>query len=240
MKKLSILLGLAILLASCRSGLVMIDKGEYIRKEKLLDEPIVVINPDVKSVKVTSEVYRKYYTEARLRESVVFKSAAQMAARHGMQLNVVGPDKLDAMDYGDLRMLVNLKRNIIEANFSQNNSLNEGVMGYYSGSSIRENVFVVSPRIFPDYSALIERYGTPYFAIMGLVEVDASKRQYGVEMDIDLGYDKNMLMYLAIANIETGELVYREIKQAPHLARRKNLDPLYYDTFSLIKKSLKK
>lgn len=123
------------------------------------------------------------------------------------------PD-LDA-DYYNL--LLPLKAEIIETLFERNNKINSQAFSYL-GKSVQKTVFADVPQISPDFASLSKKYGTPYFS------------WYGVMSSNNLS-----ILAFAIVNVETMELVVKEIIYVGRPLNKRNSPPLLYDSFSYIK-----
>lgn len=70
------------------------------------------------------------------------------------------------------------------------------------------------------FSHLTQKYGTPYFALHGLISAK---------------YKGNQLLYYTIwVNVESSEIIYREIRVLPNKARPLILNTIIYDSFHIV------
>lgn len=234
-----------IFLLSCNNGFVVVEKSESFKNQKSLlkEKEIIYFQPDITIYDIKEEINNDLFQSEKEKVKLT-NSLMKMGAKNNFKVRVLGKEITKNNDHSFIYSLSKLKRSIEKVNVSQNNPLNEG---NYSGASkkIQQKVFVTSPRISPEFSALSEKLNSPYFGICGIFSVSAFPQTREARDFMRNNKDVNSGIYFyfynIITNVETGEIIYREIKKVPLKLKRKNiLDIITYDSFFILNENFNK
>lgn len=247
MRNLFLYLWLLIPLFACQSGDILIESAAAKRGSKGNIEKIVTINPTYKFVD-KREGQRKSHTLAisAQRQQEFFQALKDNADKVGIPIELFDPLNSNASDLSFFNELLPLKQSIMQANSQQRPEL------AYKGSSGRPNsrseYFFIEDgiKIESSNSYLAEKYGTPYFAVHGLVsftnrgkDASAVAASFVPKSLQQLASDKpskESLYYCIIADVVKSELVYREIRYFRNGTYDKAIKSMILDSFKQIKK----
>lgn len=238
-KKLGFLLVLVILNWVCLSAQIIIEKVEGFSNEELSSNKIILINPHFNKYSIVENVEEDYFNKEK--NQLVFEKALKNTLNKLKNINIeIETDRNNSsIDTDYYNYLLKLNENIIFVNNFQdhpfNNNESKLLMPRY-----QEKVFVQTPRLQPVFSELISKYNTRYYAIYGIISVDASKRKSGVNTNFDgfINFGKASFSYLIIVNVEKGEIIYREYKKMHFNMKRKYLLTTVYNTFYSLNKKI--
>ena len=110
--------------------------------------------------------------------------------------------------------------------------------------------FKQTPILSSAYSYLSDKYGTPYFSLHGTITVIEKKSMIGlvyffIPFTIPYGIvymsnpNAHTYYYHVVVNVETGEMLYREVRYLKRKAVNSVLDGMVYDSFRILKKARK-
>jgi len=117
--------------------------------------------------------------------------------------------------------LLKLKKNILEANYSQTTALNFSNTARYN--SVQKRVFVYPPRISHEFASFSKTYGTPYFSYIGLYQSNS-----------------RLVLYHVLVDTDAAETVYREYKLINGTPSASVLSQLVHDSYALLARELNK
>jgi hypothetical protein len=132
-----------------------------------------------------------------------------------------------------------LKLDITLANTLQDNMMDR------KRTDKSQKIFVYTPKIQPDHAELSKIAGTPFFAFCGTFSVRASPKTPEANKFIrenrTMIYNGNYFyFYHMILHVESGEMVYRELRKIPAKVSENILYTTVYDSFYTLKKQLNK
>ena len=157
------------------------------------------------------------YVQTTSLEDFFLKNIKKYGSAGGFEFVVYDPSDSSMIDSKFYNELIPLKNDIIQAVLMRDNPLNNSY-SHVDHNSIQKSVFADPIRIAPAFSYLSAKYDTPYFNWYILL---SSK-------------GKTITLHL-IVNVETSEFVYYEQKKISRKVNKKNIIPLIYDSFKMIK-----
>jgi hypothetical protein len=215
MKKVFVLLAAISLLGSCIS-VVRVQKSEELVKNKSALKKVVCISPDLifysgggfSEIDYSKTLKNNPYFFNRLGKYAQKAGGFEYAIYHPLHSDTLSPDYFNS--------LLPLKSELLETLFERDMEVNKS--STQTGKVFQKSIFAEPPKIAPDYSHLSKTYGTPYFSWYGIMSSDS----YSV-------------IAFVIVNVETTEVVAREIIFTQRKLNKRNLPPLMYDSFKNIK-----
>lgn len=198
---------------------------------------MVVIEPDfsyVKNIKKT----RKKYSKTRKLEDGFSKLVQTTAKKCGIQATLVDANKLSESGTDYFNYLLPLKKDILNANFMQ-----ETLSHSESGNAFREytQTFDKSPVLPAKYSHLSTKYGTPYFCIQGVITVITPNKVKPLQIlfppsliNAIINPKEESFYYNIVADVNSGEVVYREIRVFDRFPNKGDLGMMVYDSFKIL------
>jgi hypothetical protein len=242
MKKITLLIiSLAFMFQGCDKGFVIVERSESFSnsKHELKNANIYYFEPSVTSYYIRKEVENQFLKADQFK-TYVGQELSKAGRKNGIKVNLLDNRTLqnDYVSYNEELLL--LKKAILNATALQENAINSGRK--VSGDYKQRKVFVANPRISAEFSHLSKNF-SPYFGMTGIFAVDSEPssreaREF-VSRHKAIRYGQYYYFYHMIVNIETSEMVYREIKQVPSTLSKKYLDPIIYDSYATLKQNLK-
>ncbi|WNJ20480.1 hypothetical protein [Pontibacter sp. G13] len=211
-RQYGLLLLLATLGVGCTSGGYMVSEvHSSISAQAKKMKKIVSLDPEM-SYYGSAASLQEAVDQDVLRNDQFEKMLVKVAREVGIKLITRGDRHLTASDADYFNELIPLRNHILQANFSQDVNLKNG--------EERERIFNKAPIIDTRFSQLAQKFGTPYFSLNLL---------------LGQGRKKKNLYLTIIVNVETAEVVYREVRFFKSKAVARNLYPVMYDSFNNIK-----
>lgn len=199
------------LLGSC-SSVVTVQKAETILNKQDKIDTVVCITPDIQFF--TNSIFSSLDYKKTVEFQPYFYKQFKRYSKKASSLNfkIYHPQFGNPITTDYFNSLLPLKNEIIEALFERNNDLNKTFV--FGGKALQKSVFADVPKISPDYSHLSKKYGTPYFSWYGVFSAN------------------NMSVFaFAIVNVESMEVVIKEMVYIEKGINKRNLPPLMYDSF---------
>lgn len=217
MKKISLILPVIILLCSCSGSTkyIQIHKSENFSDVKKSIEKVVCISPNI-------AMYHDYdlndadFERSQEIRKFFLSSLGKYSKAGKFNYVIYNPSDKEKTDVAFYNDLLPLKSDLLQASLIRENPLNTSWSG--RNNSITKAVFAAPSRIAPEFSYLSAQYGTPYFAWYGIF---SSK-------------GKTVAVHLLV-NVETSEMVYHEMKRISKRANKRNIPPLIYDSFKMMR-----
>ena len=177
---------------------------------------IVCLAPDLTLLEENSRgQLKRMYASAHMND--MFTEDLQRAAKlNGINLQIIDPGKLTDNNISYFNECIPLKQEILASNLVQESSFTD--LMQYAKQGIHTKLLTNTPHISPDFSGLSKQYGTPYFMICGMY----SQPKFTVYLQV-------------LVNVETTEVLYREIKSINHKINGRNMRPLLYDSYAFMK-----
>lgn len=243
MRKISVfvLIAFALFMGSCQKGYVIIEKSEDFGKEKkqIRASNIYYFEPTVTSYYIRKNVVNQFLLAEKYKSKI--QDDLQKAGRKsGFRVQLVDNRAIQSNYSQHGEELLQLRRSILNATALQDNPIN-------SGRRINDNykqrkIFIIPPRFASEFAHLSGSY-SPYFGLTGIFAVDAEPgsreaREF-MSRNKAIRYGKYYYFYHMVVNIETSEIIYREVKRVPLKFSVKYLPVLLWDSYALLKDNLK-
>jgi len=228
------------------SGNLFIEKSPNHTQEAHKIYKLVSIEPNFTLIDNRKSSY-KSYNKSMVGEKNFGEILFKNAQKNGIRLQVVDANQLtDSLADDYFNHLLPLKQQILNANFLQNVTFDgkRFPIGevFTNFINVERQTFVNTPSLPSNYSFLAEIYHTPYFAVHGLVSViKANKVQWlWLLLFPPVGIHKAFVpdvytyYYAVVVNVESSEILYREIRSLNDLANNSNLNAIIYDSFNIL------
>ncbi|MCI4670300.1 MAG: hypothetical protein MRZ79_19340 [Bacteroidia bacterium] len=226
---LLLLWGIA-LLSSCSSGELFVEKSIRHPKESSKITKVVSIDPQFEVIDQREEAEERYLAAAN-REDQFNEILKENAKMNEVELQIIDSDNLSSSDLVYFNELMPLRKQIWNANWFQD----VAVMGVTYGSNYVPNTGEFRRGLVMDaqFSNLSKAYNTPYFALNGVIASVVKRKGLGTI----LGKPKSkMLYYFILVNVESSEVLYREVRSLNKPASKLNLHSITYDSFRILRK----
>ncbi len=229
-----------LLQTSCR-GTLHIDRTKNFNSKTTDIEKLVCLDPDFELLMTSGKKRtQRKIKRASAKEIQLNNTLFRNAQKNGIAIEMIDTERLNISDTPYFRDLAPLKREILQASFLQDFINKKGKIPEKQIFNRHES----GPVIGSQFSHLAQQYKTPYFSIHGVTSHRKPVRgklillvtapPLGVASffspEVDTYY------YTIIANVETAEIVYREIRRVDAPASDTNLNAVIYDSFKIIKK----
>ncbi|MBL4654204.1 MAG: hypothetical protein JKY33_00090 [Bacteroidia bacterium] len=207
---------------------------------------VIVIDPEFEKIESKSSLRNLSIVDNDSQEFI--ESLKENAEKTKVEVDIIEHQNISNKNLNYFNVLLNLKRDIYNASrlqqppdkkFYRNISFNGSWTKPSNTKDIKNPINIPSK-----YSYLAKKYQTPFFAIQGVLYVKKMN-------NVDLGQlmlvppvgfasffkpDHNTYYYYIIANVETGEIVYREYRTFYNKPTKANLDPIIYDSYRVLTK----
>ncbi len=221
-------------------GYVIIEKSEAFNTEKrnVKTSDIYYFEPTVTSYYIRKAVENQFLAAEKYKE-ITNEALKKTGRRSGFKVKMLTSETIQNDYSQDSEELLQLRRSILNATALQDNPINSGrrVSDRYK----QRKIFVTPPRFASEFSHLSGNY-SPYFGLTGIFAVDAepSSREARDFMSRhkSIRYGKYYYFYHMVVNIETSEIIYREVKQVPYKFSPKYLSVILTDSYALLKENL--
>lgn len=221
----------AICLTSCSTGQLYIEKKGLYEDEVPNIKKIVSIDPQYELIDQREEAQERYLSAAS-REDNFNNILLGNAKKNKLDLQIVDSDALKSEDLTFFNDLMPLRRQMWNANLFQDVDMyRDGTFENYKPPTAK---FERSPIFDSRFSRLSEVYGTPYFAMHGVLSSVAKRR--GLEK-LNPRPKYRMLYYCILVNVVSSEVIYREVRTMDGEAGPGNLNFIAYDSFRIIRKA---
>ncbi|MCR9066813.1 MAG: hypothetical protein NXI00_22775 [Cytophagales bacterium] len=242
-----------IVMSSCgTASKLMLEKSPEHRKEAKQITKVVTIDPEY-SLVYLGKGADDYYLKSEKKEDVFTKTLTTSASKAGIELVVVDKESLKPSDLNYFNYLAPLKQQILIASTLQDVTLKKTRYGENGRNWIQPDYkeFKEVPIFTAEYSHLSDKYGTPYFAFHGMLTV-VEKRNlrplwfmlYPVMIPYSIAMvakpNAHTYYYNVIVNVETSEVLFREIRYIKRKPANSLLQGITYDSFRILSKPSKK
>lgn len=216
MKKIIPYILLIFAFSSCVS-VTKIQKSEEYIKQKNDVKKVVCISPDVVCFEGKGSSIIDYPKTFDYQRFVVQQLKKYGKKAGGFDYTIFHPMISDSLGTDYFNSLLPLKSELLETLFGRDIDINNQ---YALGkvNTVQKSIFAEAPKISPEYSHLSKLYDTPYFSWYGVISGN-----------------KFSLVAMVIVNVETTEVMVRELMFSTSKLNKRNLPPLIYDSFKLIK-----
>lgn len=232
------------LLSSCSYNKMTIQKTDDFSKVENIDK-LVIIDPFYfhadERKKSKKNLFKSYDMEINFVD-VITKSANQAK----LPIEVVSGETLKATDVDYFNDIIPLKDDIFyafanyEAQKSSNSKVKKGRNMYKPANTFYKNELEVGSR----YSHLKDKYGTPYFSVTGVINIKEKASvnivtmivAFPIEIINALTTNNSSLYYNFVVNVETGNLIYKEIREFDAPLTKENMSAVVFDSFKILTK----
>lgn len=244
------LIGLS-LSQSCarKNGSMIVERNAtFVRGDRI--QKIVTIDPSLLHLN-TRKSREDIYLKSDVRESKFNERLRANATKAKIELEVIDRDELGSSNVDYFNNILPLKRQILSANFLQEVESNKQKRSRTTFFTLRSapvtRSFEVNPVFDPAYGKLSDTYGTPYFAIHGLINVIERYRNPNFLLAlfppawvlVALLPRSQFIYYSVLVDIESGEVLYREVREVKGPSNTTNLDAVLFDSFQGMKRKIK-
>ena len=210
---------------------IVIERTDNLDIQDIKNKKLIVLMPEIDFLAGKTEVEENYLKSSEFNNYLI-SSIGKAAKENGFNAEVITVNGLKQTDMSYFSDFIPLKQNIFQANNLQNHPFNKSGFEDNSGKKIVKNVFVEPPRILPEYSYLAEKYKTPYFAIMGWINIDTKGLNRNVLNQSHFRYNSRYsVLYFIIVNVEKARIEYREFKIIPLMFMKASAYTVLYDSY---------
>lgn len=235
--------------SSCKSAL-LIERSEAHRKEARQIDKIISIDPQFMLVD-TRKGADNFYLRSEQKDAYFNQTLIKSAKKAGIELITVNKEDLSATDLDYFNYLAPLKKQIMISNTIQDVAVKRKRGRSGSGKNWikpSSKEFKQVPIFSSEFSELADKYGTPYFAVHGVSSAVYKRRiPWGTLILIPpLGAvlmarpNAETFYFTAVVNVNTSEVVYREVRYVNRSSLKDVIDPMVYDSFRVLRKPGKK
>lgn len=224
-----------------KKGYVIVEKSEAFDKEKrnIKASDIYYFEPTVASYYIRKSVDNQFLV-AEKHKITIGEALKKTGRRSGFRVQMLTSETIRNNYSQDSEELLQLRRSILNATALQDNPINSGRK--VSDNYKQRKIFVTPPRFASEFSHLSGNY-SPYFGLTGVFAVDAepSSREARDFMSRhkSIRYGQYYYFYHMVVNVETSEIIYREVKQIPYKFSSQYLNVILTDSYALLKENLK-
>ncbi|PCH69901.1 MAG: hypothetical protein COC01_00255 [Bacteroidetes bacterium] len=207
---------------------------------------VIVIDPEFEKIESKNSLRNLSIVDNNNQEFI--ESLKDNAEKTKVEVDIIEHQNISNKNLNYFNVLLNLKRDIYNASrlqqppdkiFYRNISFNSSWTKPGKTQDIKNPINIPSK-----YSYLAKKYQTPFFAVQGILYVKKPNNgDLGQLMLVPpVGFasffkpDHNTHYYYIIANVETGEIVYREYRTFYNKPSKVNLDPIIYDSYKVLTK----
>jgi len=228
------------MLTSCHSGVLLIQRDPA--PPTVTPTRVISIDPEYYGKKKKREspeeaIIRSEEKEEEIREQLVKASRAA-----GIELEIYGAYSAEEVARDYFNDLASLKRQILRATSVQE------VTADRKGKSLLMPSYenLDEPIVLPaHFSQLSQKYGTPYFAVQGVISGVYRRRLSPLWVllfppnAIFLAFPKEQaLSYTIIVDVTKGQVTYREIRILDKPPTESNLNAMFHDSFRQFKRGI--
>ena len=225
---------LASLLTGCTNGALLVERS----REGYTTPPVKVVSIKPEYYWLTRKKKEEVVLRSEERRETFEQHLEKSAQRAGIDLDIYTPSNLSATDFGYFNDLLPLRRYILRVNRLQETEVRKDRRG--GGLNARTKIFATDPEIPPDYSWLATKYGTPYFAIQGVITTTVKRTNmlswiYLMPPLAALYFvpKHESLYYQVVVDVVSSRVVYREVRTVNRPLNGSNLDVMLYDSFRI-------
>ncbi|MEM7658334.1 MAG: hypothetical protein AAF399_19565, partial [Bacteroidota bacterium] len=238
--------------SSCarRNGSMIVERNaNFVEGHRI--QKIVTIDPSLLHLN-TRKSKEDIYLKSDVREAKFNERLLANAEKAKIDLEVIDRDELLSSGVDYFNDILPLKRQILSANFLQEVESDQKKGSRTSFFSLRSapvtRSFSINPVFDPGFGKLSDRYGTQYFAIHGLINViDRTTRPnlccwllFPPIIFFDLLVPRSQFIYYSVlVDIQSGEVLYREVREVKGNSGTTKLDAVVYDSFKGMKRNIR-
>lgn len=206
---------------ACTSGEVIVEASPYLNKKGKIIEKVISINPEFQVVSAKKSG-TKLVKISGIKQAEFIQQLEYNAKKFNIEFLVYDPslerNTIETQNY--FNDLLPLKEAVIQ---------NMRFQDISTGRHPRKRSRLFNPpyhefhktfQLPTHFSSLSKKYGTPYFALHGVIAATSGKSQ--------------MLYYTVWINVESSEIVYREIRIIENKPRPLFLNAIIYDSFHIV------
>lgn len=237
MRKHIYLIILVVFFSSCSNKYQSITTSKNLANDKSLDK-IVIIEPYFVYKDFTDKNVYKYFKSSDKDEE--YRKILKKEAKK-LKVNIETYDKnnLKGDETFYFNDLIPLKNEIMI-------NLSKLDIDSKEDKKSKTQQYKDEPVIDPKYSKLMDELGSKYFATTGIVSLKDKPRINWAMIAIPpimlhtFQPYKESIYYFVLANVESGEIVYQEVRYHNEKMTKTNMSIYTYDTLKKIKKTIKK
>ena len=213
------------------SAQIVIERSEDLDIQDIKSKKLMVLMPEMDFIFGKAEVEKDYLKSSEF-AGFVNITIEKAAKANGFTVEIISANGLVESDMSFFTDFVSLKQNIFQTNNLQNHPFNKSGVEDNSVQKIYTTVFVEPPRILPEYSYLAQKYKTPYFALMGWININTKDLKDAIRIPYSFRYNSRYsVLYFIIVNVEKARIEYREFKITPFMFMKVNAYSVLYDSY---------
>ena len=231
---------LILLLNGCTSGFMLIERSERLPEESssLKAGNILFLEPEARQVEIVNSIHSNTGASAKLQQQFE-QYLLRSARKNNLQIQIRSIENLAANDLHRYSQLMALRTHVLQANSQQGHSPDRNSRLFSDG--LQERLMASSPQLFPEFSGLQGITGTPYVAFSGWTNIDSREITQEGRARVSDSFSEaghNSIFYLDVVNLETSQVIYRELKRVEGPANKSVFFTSLYDSFFLFRKHL--
>lgn len=198
-------------------------------------DKIILIDPRISDIILTDEVSQSY-SNFEKNNQLLLKNLNKFSKKNEVTIEIFDNKTLKESDLIYYNFLVKLKSSISDVFWNQDHIINKE-SEYIEKNGYKKYIYIIPPKINPEFSKLADEYNTPYFAIFGCLNVDASDKKTESFINSASYYNvknKKSFSYFIIVDVTTGELVFSVSRLNHYLFNSITLPPSMHDVFFII------
>lgn len=218
-----------------RAQLYYIEVHEDLKKQDLKANEIILIDPQVKYFEENTEQLSENLTKPASYIDEFHQYLKRSASKNDFALTIHRPKNVKSGDVEQYRLLGKFKTHLRSMNGIQNHPLNREE-GFEDKGRVK-NVLVEPSRVHPEFAEMNDLFNTPYYAVAGYNIYNREQLTEDTPWLSYFIYDIQNYFYFILADVRSGEVVYREIKLFEGEPGNLEMFNQLYDTFFNLEKS---
>lgn len=231
--------------SGCYSTLIMEKSNNYSANAKDLKK-IVFIDPSLMISDGRKANDMRYFSSGNREEKLVeiIKSSAD---KNNIKAEVIDKENLSGADIDFFNYLIPIRNEVLnsilmcEVEYDKSSRHRTGNNYIKAPVNLMQN----TPEISSKYSWLSDKYKTPYFCVSSIItRIEKKRKRWGlmillppIGLPISLTPAIRTYYVNALVNVETGEVVYRELRVLSERPTTDVMNMMVYDSFRLMKRT---
>ncbi len=237
-KRLSVTLLLwALAVTTADAQRYFIEVHETLSQRQFNGKPITLLEPSVAYYLETENGHVRKYTKSDRYLPGFRKYLKRSAKRNNINLQLKELEDVVEEHPQSFQQISRFRKHLLNANAIQEHPLNREEGDAEKDNPVR-NVMVKPPQVHPRFSGINQAYNTPYFAVSGynlFKSQGADDKPWFVK---SIKGEMKGFFYFIIADVRSGDIIYREVKAFEGEPDQVVLFNQLYDTFHYLKNSL--
>lgn len=245
MKPRHIYLLLLLFIYGCKTEQHFIVKSEKFTKLNSSIDKIVMIEPDYIYKDVRKDNAIQYF-KSHEKEEKFHKTIVNNGRKNDVEVLIQDKSSIGNTDNSYYESLMPLKNEILYSIVLSEQGSNSKKYRHRKKQKLafapNNKEYKMNPIVDASYAELIAEYETKYFATAGVSSVISKPQVNYMQLVLFLPTAVHTLVpkrssvyYFSLTNVESGEVVYQEIRYCAEKMNETNLNVYLYDTFKYLK-----